>query len=96
MQIFTESNRDGSAGWSPDVTAVPGARRLTVLVGKYRAVSDQYTGTPSVGDPLAVDADGLLTVATLGDNTAVAVCTKAAHTERHLQTDYTVIEYVTL
>jgi hypothetical protein len=96
MQVFTESNRDGTAGWSPDVTAIPGSRRLTVLVGKYRATTDQYTGTPSAGDPLEVDADGKLKTATKGDNTAVAVCTKAPHTERHLQADSTVIEFVTL
>lgn len=94
MQIFTESNRDGTPGWSPDSTA--GVNKLTVLWGKYRATTDQYAGTPAAGDPLAVDADGKLAVTTKGNNDAVAVCTRPAHTERHLQKDYTVIEFLTL
>lgn len=95
MAIFTESNRDGTAGWSSDATAL-GTQQLTVLWGKYRALTDQFDGTPSAGDALAVDADGKLAATTLGDNDAVAVCTKASHTVRHLQTDYTVIEILTL
>jgi hypothetical protein len=95
MAIWTESNRNGTAGWSPDATA-GAAKRLTVLYGKYRALTDQYVGSINAGDPLKVNTDGKLVVATAGDGNAVAVCTKAAFTERHLQSDYTVIEFVTL
>lgn len=95
MQIFTESNRDGSAGWSTDATAYY-QNKLTVLHGKYRALTDQYTGTPSAGTPLKVDADGKLEAATVGTDHVVAVCTKAAHSIRHLQADHTVIEILTV
>lgn len=95
MQIFTESNRDGTAGWSPDATASH-KNQLTVLWGKYRATTDQYAGTPSAGDPLKVNATGKLATTTASAGDAVAVCTKGAHTERHLQKDWTVIEYQTL
>lgn len=95
MAVWTESNRNGTAGWSPDATAGV-VKQLTVVYGKYRAVTDQFTGSINAGDPLKVNANGKLVVATAGDGNAVAVCTKASHTERHLQTDHTVIEYFTL
>lgn len=95
MAIFTESNRDGSAGWSPDSLAGTNDS-LTVLLGKYRAVTDQYTGTPTAGTPLKVGTDGKLAAATVGTDHVNAVCVKAPHTVRHLQTDFTVIEIVTV
>lgn len=96
LQVWSESYRDGSAGkWSPDVSA-SGIDQLTVLWGKYRATTDQYTGTPAAGELLKVDADGKLAVTTKSAGDAVAVCTKAAHSETHLHEDHTVIEFLTL
>lgn len=95
MAIFTEANRDGTDGWSPDVKAGTG-NSLTVLYGKYRAVTDQFTGTPAAGTPLTVNTDGVLAAAVIGTDHVVAVCTKASHTVRHLQADTTVIEILTV
>lgn len=102
VQVWTEGNRDGSAGFTPD-TSASGQSQLTVLQGRYRATTDQYVGTPAVGDKLGVNADGKLAV--IGDGTgdtiaatshAVAVVTKAPHAERHLHADTTVIRIATL
>jgi len=100
MAIFTESNRDGTAGWSPDATSL-GKQQLSVLWGKFRAHTDQYAGTPAAGDPLEVDADGKLAVATISDGTAVAVCLKApfaysGESDNQIYQDKTVIEILTL
>lgn len=94
--VWTESNRDGTVGWTPDVT---NTGKLTVLTGKtVRALSDQYTGTPAVGDALVAGTDGTLVVdAAPGDNntSVVAYCTKAAHVIEHLGRNHTVIEFTT-
>jgi hypothetical protein len=91
--VWTESNRDGSVGWTPDVDATG---KLTVLFGKFRALTDQFTSTPSIGDALKVGTNGKLASATLGGtDRVVAYCTKASHTVEHLGKTHTVIEYVT-
>ena len=92
MPVWTESYRDGSVGkWTPDVDA---SGKLTVLYGKFRALTDQFSGNPSVGDQLEVEAAG--TLKTLDTGVAVAVCTKASHTVNHLDKDHTVIEIITV
>lgn len=95
LQIWTESYRDGSSNFSPDASAT-GVTRLTVLWGKYRALTDQFTGTPSAGTLLKVGTDGKLmaTTATAGD--AVAYCTKGSHSISHLQKAHDVIEFLKL
>lgn len=91
--VWTESNRDGTVGWTPDVDATG---KLTVVFGRFRALTDQYSGTPSIGDALLVDVAGKLKTATLGGtDRVVAYCTKAADTIEHLGRTHTVIEYVT-
>jgi hypothetical protein len=96
FQVFTESSRDGAAGkWSPDFNA-SGYSYLSVLFGKYRALTDQYSGTPAAGNLLKVLATGKLSADSVTANQAVAVCTKAAHSIEHLGTSFTVIEYVTI
>lgn len=55
FQIWTEGKRDGTAGFTPD-TANTG--KLTVLYGKYRARTDRYNGSPTIGTKLTVNADG--------------------------------------
>jgi len=94
FQVFTESNRDGSAGFTPDATAA-GLKRLSVLFGKMRALTDQFTGAIAVGDKLAVNAAGLLVTADVAD-TVVAICTKATHSYSHLGATTNVIEIFTV
>jgi hypothetical protein len=94
-QIISESYRDGTAGkWAPDVAA-SGNNILSVAYGKYRAVTDQFAGTPAVGDKLKVNAAGKLAVTTTAGE-EVAVCTTASHSITQLGKSVTVIEYVTL
>jgi len=64
FQIWTEGNRNGSAGFTPDVAHTD---KVTVLYGKYKARTDQFVGALSsydVGTPLTVDTAGLLKPAT--------------------------------
>lgn len=95
MVVWTESNRDGTVGFTPDVTATG---KLTVLQGPFRALTDQYSGTPAVGNPLvALPTDGKLGVdLTPGDSYVVGYCTKAAHSIEHLGSSHTVIEVMTV
>jgi hypothetical protein len=55
FQIWTEGMRDGTIGFTPDVT---NTGKLTVLYGKYRARTDRFNGAPTYGDKLTVNADG--------------------------------------
>lgn len=89
--IWSESNRDGSKGFSPDVHSTG---RVTVLYGKLRAITDQFEGTPSAGSVLYVTTNGKLSAS--GSGTPVAVCVKPAHTATYLSRNYTAIEFVTL
>jgi len=70
--IWSEGNRDGSAGFTPDVEATG---KITVLNGKFRAVTDQVAATYvsagiAVGDALVSKA-GELTKMTAGEEAAV-------------------------
>ena len=91
--IWSESNRDGSAGFSPDIHATG---KVTVMYGKLKATTDQYVGTPTVGAKLYVDANGQLTTTTAGAGIAVAVCTKAPFEDKYLSKVYNVIEFATI
>ena len=93
VPIWTESNRDGSAGWSPDV-AITG--NITVYYGKLRGVTDQFSGNPAVNQVLYVDANGKLTTTAAGKNIAIAICTKAPATVKYLNKPFTAIEFVLL
>lgn len=76
--IFNDSARDGTVGWTPDVTTSNG---VTVLAGKYFAATNQYTSVSAVG-PLATGANGKLVTATEGTTTnVVAYCIKAPYTD---------------
>lgn len=60
FQIWTEGNRDGTAGFTPDAT---NTSKLTVLYGKYRALTDQFEGvigSYSIGTELTVSENGKL------------------------------------
>ncbi len=96
VAIWSESNRDGSPGWSPDIAATG---NLTYLYGKYRAVTDQIESgdNPIPGTPLYVSANGKLTTTSTGNKVVVAICTKAKHTCKYLSTPYqNCIEFVTI
>jgi len=89
--VWSESNRDGTAGFSPDIAATG---KVTVIYGKLKGLTDQYVGTPAVGAPLYVDANGKLTVTSAGAAVVVAYCTKAQHSVKHLSKSFNVIEFV--
>ena len=63
--VWTESNRDGTVGWTPDVDQT---KKLTVLDGYLRAITDQVTDYAglSVGDLVTADSNGKLAVTTNG------------------------------
>jgi len=99
VPIFTESNRDGTVGWTGDV-GVTG--NMTVVYGPLQAITDQFAGTPAVGDKLYVDIAGKLGNAaqqafTLDAQkvaaTVIATCTKAAHNVTYLGRTVSVIEF---
>lgn len=73
--VWTESNRDGTAGYTPDVTATG---KLTILDGYLRAITDQVTSYAglAVGDLLTVDANGKLAKTTDGTKDIVVVMKK--------------------
>lgn len=93
--VWNESNRDGTAGFTPDTRSTTGTGKLTVVYGKFRALTDQFTGTPAVGAALYVGTDGMLST-TAGAGIIAAYCTKASHSITHLNASHTVIEYITI
>jgi len=91
--IWSESNRDGSAGFSPDIHS---SGNVTVIYGKLRGVTDQFTGAPTAGAALYVDATGKLTITSAGDAVVVARCVKPSHSTTYLGQGFTAIEFVTI
>ncbi|MCA9313769.1 hypothetical protein KDA08_05670 [Candidatus Saccharibacteria bacterium] len=58
FQIWTEGNRDGTVGFTPDTAHTA---KLTVLSGKYRARTNRFVGAIgdySIGTQLTVNAAG--------------------------------------
>lgn len=92
-QIWNESNRDGTVGFSPDVGATT---KVSVLKGGYRAQTDQiessaYTAA-SVGDALMAGDDGVLVAAAdtaAGAKATVAYVSKKLGSVTYLGTTYT-------
>ena len=114
VQVWSEANRtaeknwtqgtavdaaDGTPRFSPDVED---SGQVTVIYGKYRALTNMYDSgaAPAVGDFLRADATKKLlekfTPASGTSQHAFAICTKAPATYSHLGDDYTVIEFVTI
>jgi len=62
--IWTESRRDGTVGWTPDVAA--SGNKVTIMDSYLRALTDQVTSyaTLALGDMLTVGTDGKLVVTT--------------------------------
>jgi hypothetical protein len=95
--VWNESNRDGTQGWSPDVTH---SNKVSTFVGKVFATTDRFHGAPTLGAPLVLSCTqpGKLTT-TSGTDTAaivVAYCMKASYSLVNLGTTYTVIDIVTV
>lgn len=91
--IWSESNRDASAGFSPDIHSTG---NVTVIYGKLRGVTDQFTGSPAAGQALFVDATGKLTTTDPGSGVVVARCLKPSHSTTYLSKGFTAIEFVTV
>ena len=64
--VWSESNRDNTAGFTPDVKDT---NSVTVLSGYFIGWSTQYSGAIAAGNLLVCGADGNLQAADL-DNTA--------------------------
>ena len=91
--VFNESKRDGTVGWTPDVT---NSSLVTILAGKFFARTDRYTGVSVVG-PLKTTSRGLLTPAVEGTTTdVVAYCVKAPYSTTYLGNTFTVIDIYVL
>jgi len=87
--IFTESNNDGTVGFTEDAVYL---KKVAVLSGTYRALTNQYDGTPAAGDYMITTSAGKLAVSASAGANVVAVCLKAPHTVTHLGSSVTVIE----
>ncbi len=86
--IWSEGNRDGSPGFTPDVEATG---KLTVLYGKFRAVTDQVSDTDyaglNVGDPVVIKS-GVISAASAGEPVVAYVSAKLPSVT-HLGTTFT-------
>ena len=95
FQIWNESNRDGTVGYSPDVAAIG---KVTVLKGGYRAITDQIDstvyGSASVGDALMAGDEGKLVAASndaAGSKATVAYVAKKWGSVTYLGTTFTTV-----
>lgn len=93
FQICTESNNDGTAGFTEDAKYW---KRVAVLSGTYRAETDLYAGNPAIGDNLTVDETGKLAVTTTAGDPVYAVCLKAPYAKTIAGKSFNVIEYMTV
>jgi len=82
----------GSSGFTGDVAKTG---KITTLSGHFRALTDWFTGSPTIGQKLGVTTDGRLVVTSTA-NAVVAVCVKASHSITYLGQAYTVIEFETV
>jgi hypothetical protein len=89
--VWSESKRDGTAGFSPDIAATG---KVTVIYGNLKGITDQYDGSPTIGAPLYVDATGKLTVTGTGNNVVVAYCTDIPKQVKYLSKSFNAIEFV--
>jgi hypothetical protein len=87
--VWNESSRAGTVGWTPDVS---NSKKVTTLMGKFFATTDQYSGVTVCG-PLVTGANGKLVPGTESVSTnVVAYCIKAPYSKTHLGTTFTVID----
>lgn len=88
FQIWTESDKTGVAGLTKDAVYL---KKVAVLSGSYRVETDQFDGSPSVGDDMKTTAAGKLEVASADDN-AVATVLKAPANKTYLGRTISIIE----
>jgi len=69
--VWSEGNRDGTAGFSPDIT---GNGKLTLLGGGFRCLTDQC-GTLVAGAAVKVGVDGKLVADGVGTISSIGYCT---------------------
>ena len=99
--VWSESKRDGTAGWTPDVVDTG---QVTVLSGYFIGYTTQFDNTDAiaVGDLLVADADGKLIKATSAadatDNqaTAVALALGVAADHKYVGGTYSSIKIMSL
>tara|TARA_Y100000592_G_C5452772_1_gene309665 strand:+ start:928 stop:1374 length:447 start_codon:yes stop_codon:yes gene_type:complete len=72
--IWSEGNRDGSAGFSPDIVD---NGKLTLIAGGYRALTDNFTGTINPGQSVKVGSAGNLVADAAGTAASIGYCTKS-------------------
>jgi hypothetical protein len=92
-QIWNESNRDGTAGFTPDTGATG---KVSVLKGSYRAQTDQIDATAytnsSVGNAVMADDGGQLILSTddaTGSESTVGFIARKLGSVTYLGTTYT-------
>lgn len=92
--IFNESYRDLTIGsFTPDVV---NAKRISVIVGKIFATTDQYISTPSRGDALKTGAGGKLATGSAADDPIVAYCVKPQYSITYYGNTINVIDIQTV
>lgn len=91
--VWSESYADGTQGWAPEVAA---SGKVTLLNGKYRAVTDQVSSatyaSASVGSALAAGDNGKLVAApdtATGAKATVAYVKRKIASFTHRGTTYT-------
>lgn len=90
--IFNEANRADTVGtWAPDVTKT---KKVTVLFGKYFARTTAFSGSPTVGASLDVQANTGLLVA--GSSAPVAYCVVAPRNIDYLGTTVSAMDIFVL
>jgi hypothetical protein len=92
--VWNESYRDGTLGaFTPDVV---NSKRVSVVVGKIFATTDQYISTPSRGAALTTGAGGKLKTASIGTHPIVAYCVKPQYSTTYFGRTINVIDIQTV
>jgi hypothetical protein len=92
--IWNESYRNQTLGaFTPDVV---NSKRISVIVGKIFATTDQYISTPSRGDALKTGAGGKLASGSAADDPIVAYCVKPQYQVTYFGQTLNVIDIQTV
>jgi hypothetical protein len=91
--VWNESYRDGTVGaFTPDVV---NSKRVTVIIGKIFATTDQFSNTTPIsrGDALMTASGGILVKNTaIGTYPTVAICVKPTYTTTYFGKTLNVID----
>jgi len=99
--VWSESNRDNTYGWTPDVNDTG---KLTVLAGHYIGYTTEFVTTGLVpGDLLVVGADGKLEEAVYDADAlvdekslAVAICLEAPASHKYVGGSYDSVKIMSI